>query len=167
MAAQMCSIDDILTHLQTLGGRIQLATDENPPSDTNATQITRETIESQRMTREAQITTRMSRFYATPLGLLAETTSDLMRRIATYLVSYDIWIHLHPNLTMDDLPVGVKEWKTEAEAELEAIVPKGKEAPVAGRDVVLDGESLLVGAGDAGVPSVAFSRFLPGGGEET
>lgn len=157
--------EEILELVQSQAGRIVVS--ETAPTDSNDVNVTYDSIERVRLKRESQITTRLARFYVVPLSLVAETTNKTIRRIATYLAAYDVYLQVHPTLTTIDLPAAVKLWHDDAMAEIEAIVPRGKTAPVDGRDVILDGETLRTGAGDAGTAAVAITRFLPVGGEST
>jgi len=162
MADRLTDVEEITTLLNTASGRIVVG--DTPPSDSNDTNITRDGIERIRLNRESQILGRIGRWYVLPLALTDTNTRKRLTTVATQLSAYDVWVQVHPTMSIADLPAAVKEWKTMAMDTLEAIVPKGKEAPKDGRDEVLVGESLKTAAGDAGTAAVAFTSMLPVGG---
>lgn len=138
--------------------------DEEPDPPNNDYDLSRSSIDNWRGRQEAIIVSRLSRFYATPLALTSTTTISLLKEIATKLSAYAVWLALHPLRTRDQLPASIELWKKEADMTLDQIVPLGKDQPVDGRDIILEGESLRAGAGDIGTAEVSFTTLLPFGG---
>ena len=125
----------IKTWLRTVNNRIAIGDDE-------ADDISGADVDAIQKSTESTIIGRLSRFYVQPMSLNSESAYDLVKEIATKLVCYNIWSAMQPTATIDDLPAAVRNWKAEADALLEQIVPTGKQAPMAGRDIILEGETL-------------------------
>lgn len=143
--------------------RVQIMDAE--PAEGNESDLSHASVEVQIQKAESEITLRLSRFYTLPLSLSDHETVTLLNSMATNLAAYKCYLIFQPGMTRDALPAAVQEWKKDVDAMLERIVPTGKTAPVAGRDIILDGESLLAGAGTVGVSAVALTSFIgPGGG---
>ena len=163
MAGPYTDIQAIEMQLRTVTNRIRI-TDVAPAPGTNSSDIDIADVQQQRVSSEASIETRLERFYSVPLSLTETRTIALIKTIATKLTAYNVWTALHPAMTISDLPAAVKEWKADVEATLESIVPKGRDAPVQGRDVILAGEALTVGGGDPTKADIYFTTKLPFGG---
>jgi hypothetical protein len=153
----------IETLLRTVLKRIDIG-EKQPDPATNTHDISRADIHAIQMSAESAITARLSRFYAQPMSLRGERTRILLKEIATKLVGYSVWSALQPTATIEEVPAAVRQWKIEADALLDQIVPLGKTAPVAGRDILLDGEALVIGAGQQTDLAVSFTTTFPFGG---
>lgn len=164
--ADLTDITSIESLLRTATPGISVG-DSEPDADLNDYDLTRATIETWRQREESKIVNRLSRFYVIPLALTSTRTVDMLRDIATRYGAYAVWLALHPLLTRDNIPASVMLWKSEADELLNQIVPLGKDEPVDGRDIILDGESLRAGAGDIGSTAMAFTTTLPFGGTTT
>jgi len=161
--ADLTTLQHVETLLRTAVNRVNIG-DEQPDPDQNDYDISRQTIESYRDEQEANVLNRLSRFYSIPLALTSTRTVQMLRDIATRLTAYKAWLAIHPTMTSVNMPEAVKLWKSEADAMLNQIVPEGKSEPLAGRDIILDGESLLTGAGTQGTSALSFTTKLPWGG---
>ncbi|MEW5875818.1 MAG: hypothetical protein AB1752_11645 [Candidatus Zixiibacteriota bacterium] len=161
--ADLTNIASIEELLRTVTPGIKVG-DEEPDAATNEYDLSRTTIDNWRTRQEAIIVNRLSRFYVVPLALTSDRTVELLKDIATRYGAYAVWLALHPQRTRDNLPASVTLWKSEADALLDQIVPLGKNEPVDGRDIILDGESLRTGAGDIGTAAVEFTTLLGFGG---
>ena len=161
--ADLTTLQHVETLLRTAVDRVNIG-DEAPDPDQNDYDISRPTIESFRDEQEGIVLNRLSRFYTIPLALTSNRTIQMLRDIATRLTAYKAWLAIHPTITTLNMPESVKLWKSEAETMLDQIVPTGKSEPLAGRDILLDGESLLTGAGTPGTSALAFTTKLPWGG---
>jgi hypothetical protein len=136
------------------------------PSDTNQIDLSFAGVDSIRIRVEGELSHNFGRFYSIPLRLTDRNTISLVEKLATELTAYNCWLAIHPQMTRDGLPAAVMEWKKNADALLAQIVPPGKSTAQRGRDIILEGESLLAGAGTAGTASVVLTRFAPFGGTE-
>lgn len=161
MATPYTTVHLVANHLMR---NVRIKVDQAEPSSTNDVSISFGQVDQQRQRVEAEITQRLGRFYSTPLALVNSNTIALMERIATDLTSYHCWLMINPNITREALPAGVLEWKKNAEALLDQIVPPGKNSAETGRDIILSGETLTSAAGAAGAAAVVLSRFTPFGG---
>jgi hypothetical protein len=135
------------------------------PSGTNQIDISFAGVDSIRIRVEGELSHNFGRFYSLPLALVDRNTISLIEKIATELTAYNCWLAIHPQMTRDALPAAILEWKKNADALLEKIVPTGKSTAQSGRDIILQGESLLAGSGSPGTAAVIITRFLPFGGE--
>lgn len=154
----------IETLLRTINKRIVVG-EMQPDAERNENDISRADVHAIQMSTESTIVGRFSRFYAQPMSLRADSTRTLVNEIATKLTCYNIWSAMQPTATIEDLPAAVRNWKVEADALLEQIVPTGKQSPMAGRDIILEGETLKGDAGDIAQPIFGASRCLPYGGQ--
>jgi hypothetical protein len=136
------------------------------PSDTNQIDLSFAGVDSIRIRVEGELSHNFGRFYSLPLALIDRNTISLVEKLATELTAYNCWLSIHPQMTRDTLPAAVLEWKKNADALMEKIVPSGKSAAQRGRDIILEGETLIAGADSPGTPSVVFTRFLPFGGSD-
>lgn len=159
---KMTDLNHVKDLLRAANQRVVI-TDVEPVPGSNTTDISVETAESFRLQAEADIEARLSRFYNTPLELTNRTTINLIRQVATRKTAYAIYLALRPMLTAENIPIAVQKWDDEAESTLRRIVPEGKDSPVAGRDIILEGESTKFDAGSVGGTSVAFTTTLPFG----
>lgn len=162
MSDQYTDIDGVMTRIGASKGRIVVTDDE--PSQSNQGEISKARINALRGEREAAIEARFGRFYGIPLSLGDDNTRDLIRRIATLYVSWDVWLEVHPQAISSELPAAVLEWRKEAEASLDMWAPSKKRSLAMGTDPILAGETLIVAATSATAPRVAITRFLPAGG---
>jgi len=162
MPSQYTDIDGVMMRLGASKGRITVTDDE--PTQSNAGDISRARIDALRVEREATIEARFGRFYQIPLALDNSNTRDLIRRVATLLCAYDVWLEVHPIAISSEIPAAVLEWKKEAELAMEMWAPAKKASLATGKDPVLAGETLLVAATPATAPRAAFTRYLPVGG---
>ena len=160
MATPYTKIDLVADHLM----RSRIKVDQADPSPTNDVSISFSQVDQQRQRVEAEITQRLGRFYSTPLALVNSDTTALLEKIATELATYQCWLIINPNITREAIPAGVLEWRKNADALLDQIIPPGKHTAQIGRDIILSGESLLAGAGAAGTAAVVLTRFVPFGG---
>ena len=135
------------------------------PSGTNQIDISFAGVDSIRIRVEGELSHNFGRFYSLPLALVDRNTISLIEKIATELTAYNCWLAIHPQMTRDALPAAILEWKKNADALLEKIVPTGKSTAQSERDIILQGESLLAGSGSPGTAAVIITRFLPFGGE--
>jgi len=134
------------------------------PTDANQIDISFAGIDSIRIRVEGELSHRFGRFYSLPLVLTDRNTVSLVEKIATELTAYNCWLVIHPSMTRDALPAAVLEWKKNADALIDQIVPPGRQTAQVGRDIILVGESLLAGAGSPGTAAVVMTRFMPFGG---
>lgn len=153
---------DLVCDKLTRNVRITIEQDE--PSATNAIDISFNGVDQERVGAESEIVMRLSRFYTVPLTLTDSSTVDLLQELATKLSAYRVWLRVNPSATREDIPGSVAQWKRDYDEMMEQIVPKGKSTAQVGRDIILEGESLLAGAGTAGTAAIAITRFLPYGG---
>lgn len=159
--ADLCKKKDIEDQLRTVTDRIVTGP---VVTDTNDVTIEDSAVEAIRVKAEAEITSRLSRFYTVPLSLSNETTATLLNQIATKLSAYNVWLAVHPTLSVEDLPAAVAQWKLDVDTKLDEIVPKGKSEPRSGRDIILAGETLVALAGDVGEAAFAITKKIPFGG---
>jgi hypothetical protein len=142
--------------------RVQILDAE--PAEGNESDLSHTSVEVQIQKAESEIIVRLSRFYDVPLSMSNHNTVTMLNAMATNLAAYKCYLIFQPGMTKDNLPAAVLEWKKDVDAMLERIVPTGKSAPVAGRDIVLEGESLIAGAGTPGTAAIALTQFIPFGG---
>lgn len=158
--ATLTSLKDVERQIMSAGlGRISLG-DTAPAPGTNTFVLERTAFEEIITDAEQMVTSRIGRFYTLPLSLANEDDLTLLRGIATKAAAYEVWLTINPALTSTELPAAVLKWKTDYEATLEAIVPKGKTTAVEGRDIILEGEALKVAADDPGTANVEFTESL-------
>jgi len=134
------------------------------PTDTNQIDLSFAGVDSIRIRVEGELAHNFGRFYSLPLKLIDRNTISLVEKLATELTAYNCWLAIHPQMTRENLPAAVMEWKKNADALMEKIVPSGKSTAQSGRDIILSGESLVAGAGAAGTAAVVLTRFAPFGG---
>ena len=159
---EYCDLDEIEALIGTAPGRIVISPDPPKPG-TNNVNIRTKVVEDIKYKVESEMERRFARFYQVPLSLTVESTAQMVANIAMQLTGYKIWLTLHPQMTIDDLPASVTLWKTEADATMLAILPKGQTSPLAGRDILLEGELLLVDAGDPGEAIAGVGNAAPFG----
>lgn len=159
---QYTSMEQIARRLRTASGRVNLDHDEPIPG-TNDIDMSYETADSYRINVERTLERRFSRFYSVPLVLTADSTVEMLDDIACKLTAYEIWTVLNPEYTTDVIPAAVMQWKTDAEVQLEQIIPKNKNAPVIGRDIILEGEATIVAADDPSVANFSMTKGIPYG----
>uniref|UniRef100_A0A6M3JCS9 Uncharacterized protein n=2 Tax=viral metagenome TaxID=1070528 RepID=A0A6M3JCS9_9ZZZZ len=159
----LTTLKDVERQIMATGlGRLSIG-DVAPAPGTNTFIIERTLVEEIISSAESMITARIGRFYSTPLSLDKPKTIKFLREIATKEAAYQVWLTINPALTTQDLPAAVREWKAYVEAMIEGIVPKGKTSAVQGRDIILEGETLLTDSDDPGRANVEFTTLLPWG----
>lgn len=159
----LTTLKDVERQIMATGlGRLSIG-DTAPSPGTNTFIIERTLVEEIINSAEQMITSRIGRFYTTPLSLDKPETIKLLREIATKEAAYNVWLTINPALTTQDLPAAVRAWKEYVEAMLEGIVPKGKATAIQGRDILLAGETLLTESDDPGVANAVFTTGLPWG----
>lgn len=163
MSMQSYTDMDAVAKLLRDGVRVVLSQDE--PTGTNGVDMSYSNAEAYRTAVEAEITQRLGRFYSVPLAMSNIGTIEILKSVATYLTGVKVWLALHPTMTIDRLPAAVLEWRDSAEKMLGRIVPEGKQYPVDGRDIILDGETLRTSAGNAGTVAAYTTRLMGYGGE--
>lgn len=161
MATTFTTTDLIVEQLRR---NVRIVIDTAEPSESNAIDISFSGINAQRVRVEGDISLNLGRFYSIPLALTSQNTIKTLEKLATDLSCYSVWLVVHSGTTSDQIPASVQEWKSNADALMERIVPKGKSTALAGRDIILEGESLLAAAGTPGVSAITLTQFLPFGG---
>ena len=155
-------IETIADRLRTATGRVTLGYDEPKPG-VNEIDMSYNTADSHRTDVEREIELRVGRFYAVPLALVTEGTISILDTIACKKTCYEIWSVLNPEFTNEEIPSSVRGWYDSAEMLLERIVPKGKTSPKIGRDIILDGETMLAAADDPSVANFKMTASIPWG----
>ena len=161
--ADYTGIEDITDMVMTASNRVEFGDDEPDPG-TNTIDMSYAQVDNLRRRVESSMTQRLARFYTTPLNLTDEDTAMIINDIATKLVAFQVYSVLHQNMSSDELPAVVEEWRRDAEEKMNQIIPIGKSQAKAGRDVILEGETLKTGAGDATTANIAFTNKLSHGG---
>jgi len=164
MANGYTTIDMVADQLRQ-NVRVNVGNEE--PSATNQVDISFAGIDMIRLRVEGELSHQFGRFYSVPLKLTDANTINLVEKIATELTAYNCWLVIHPMMTRENLPASVLEWKKNADATMEKIVPSGRSMAETGRDIILAGETLLSASGTAGGAAIALSRFTPFGGSES
>jgi hypothetical protein len=163
MPQEYCSTQDVLDLLRD-GVAIEVG--QLDPTTTNAIDVSIAQVDAKRVEAEAEIEGEMSRFYSVPLLLVESRTIALLRRLATWKAAYSVYLMIHPQFTLDSIPAAVLQWAGLADEQLKRLAPEGKETLVQGRDIILNGETLLVSSGTQGAAAFAMTRGLPYGGSE-
>ena len=157
-------ISDVEDHLRVQQRRIVIGDDEPQPG-INDIDVSTATVDGVLNSVEKRVTARLGRFYNTPLALADPDTVELIRGIVVRLAAYEIWTMIDTTLSTGELPAVVQAWKTNAEADLQMIVPIGQETPLDGRDIILPGETLRGASGDVGGLVFGITRSLPYGAD--
>lgn len=163
MPQELCSTQDVLDILRD-GVAIEVG--QNDPTETNSVDVSIAQVDKVRREAEAEVEAELSRFYSVPLLLVESRTISLLRQLSTWKAGYGAYLMLHPQMTADNLPAAVMQWAILAEERMKRLAPEGKETLVQGRDIILEGETLLVSSGSQGVPAFAMTRGVPYGEAE-